>query len=202
MTNFIKPLSNVTVRPGIITWTLTNASISLAGNWKYNYKWWIINSSDSGSFKGSVNNASIILSITLGLDATGHPTISATGCNRSISNVSLELNGGSDWKKNLFLGNIESTIKNELQMKLCDVATRAINVRANDLLTSFPIQRTVANDYLFDNRFLSAPEIQNGFVDSKLKATFYYKGDTTEPPIQVRTLSNECWCEVKKSCLM
>src|SRR6218665_2854674 len=199
VTGVTRPSSYVGVYPGRITWTLNDAGVSIRGNWRYDYNVWQINFGDSGSFTGSASGGSISISASLGLQYTGHPTISGSGCSCSISSVSIRLSGGASWLYNLFIDHVERPVRDHLQSKICEAATNILNGNASRLLTSFPIQRTVATDYLFDYHFLSAPHLQSGFMDTKHKAAFYYRGDRTEAPIQVEMENFMKFCRVKIS---
>lgn len=185
--NFVKASSSVLISPDNITFILSNMGFSLQGNWSYNFKKWIVSFSDCGSFTFLMSGVSISLSAKLGLDSTGHPTIWSTGCSCSISSLSINLSGGASWIYNLLIGFVKESIWNQLQTKICEAAKTAINRCTKEWMTSFPLQMTVFSDLLFDYRFLSAPDLQNGFLDTKHKAAFVYKDNTTEPPILVRT---------------
>jgi len=138
-----------------------------------------------GRFTGLVSDASIALSLSLGNDSTGHPTISSAGCNCTISSISLELSGGSSWFYNMLTGYAEKPIRSQLQKKLCDATTEVINRNANDLLKSFPLQQIINTNWLLDYRLLSAPSIHIGYLYTRHKGTFYYKNNLIEPPIRV-----------------
>ena len=190
--NSAKASSSVAVSPDNITVILSNSGISLQGNWSYNFTKWCFSIYDSGCFAVSMSDISMSLSLSLGLDSTGHPTIGSADCSCSISSISLKLSGGASWLYTLFIGFVKGSILSQLQTKICEEATAAINGSANDWLSSFPLQMTVASDCLLDYGWLSAPfmYLHNGFLVIQHKAAFCNKDNTTEPPILVRKCLN------------
>lgn len=186
--NLVKASSSVLVSPDNITLILSVADISVKGKWSYNFAKWFFSFSDSGCFEVSLSGVSISLSVSLGLDTSGHLTIWSTSCSCSISSISISSRGGASWLYTVYAGFVKEPILIQLQTNLCEAAATVINGSVNDRLTSFPLQMTVFSDWLFDYSFLSAPNLQDGFLDTQHKATFSYKGNTTESPILVRNL--------------
>jgi lipopolysaccharide-binding protein len=185
VTNFIKPGTTVSINPDQgLTWRLSNAGVSVHGNWHYKYRLLFIVIQDSGSFDGDVSGASLTESITLGQDPTGHPTIASTGCQCNINSVSIRLHGGASWLYNLFIGNVEGPLRNSLQSQICTAAQNAINQNARQQLATLPIEFTIDNKWLFDYRLTSPPAFKAGFVDSFHKGEFFFKGETAEAPFQ------------------
>lgn len=83
--------------------SLSEGGVSADGNWRYKYKRGFIKLRDSGSFTASANGISISVSVILGANSDGAPTISATGCHCSIRDVNFRLHGGASWLYNIFL---------------------------------------------------------------------------------------------------
>lgn len=75
-----------------ITLSLSGASIRAEANWSYLKKVWFVKIRDSGSVTAS-SVASISVSVRVGSDANGKPTISATDCSASLPDLSIKIRG-------------------------------------------------------------------------------------------------------------
>lgn len=186
VTSVTKPSSSVVISTSGLSGTFSDMGMTSEGDWSYEYTKWFIKMSDSGTFKSSVSGVSITLSVIISLDATEHPTISTTGCSCSISSVSVKLSGGASFIYNMVIGFFENRIKTELQTRICETATKVINGKVNNQLAAFPLQIVVAGDWILNLGFLSPPEFQTGYVDTKHKGAFTHKYQPSDPPIMVR----------------
>uniref|UniRef100_A0A8C8LLP8 Bactericidal permeability-increasing protein n=1 Tax=Oncorhynchus tshawytscha TaxID=74940 RepID=A0A8C8LLP8_ONCTS len=72
--------------------SITNAFISLHGNWKIRYLSFI---KDSGSFDLEVNGLTVTDSITIKSDETGRPTVSSVNCVANVGSASIKFHGGA-----------------------------------------------------------------------------------------------------------
>ena len=190
VTNFVKPDATISINPGHgLAWDLSNAGISVNGNWHYKYRWGFVTIEDSGSFDGDVSGASLSESITLGQDVTGHPTIASTGCQCNIDSIRITVHGGASWLYNLFMQSVVNPLKDSLQSQICGAAQNAINENAREELATLPIDFTIDNTWLFDYRLTLPPSFQAGFIDFFHKGEFFFKGETSEAPFQVMTHS-------------
>ena len=51
--------------------------------------------SDSGSCDVSASSVSLSVTVTLGMDSGGHPTLSAAGCSLGIGHLDITFHGGA-----------------------------------------------------------------------------------------------------------
>lgn len=124
--------------------------------------------------------------MSLGLDTTGNPTLSSTGCSCSISSVSITFDGGVDWINSALRELTERAIVAETQWLLCRAAKDVVNGMARFSVNEFPLQLTVATNWLLDYRLLSAPSTRLGYLYTRHKGTFYHQDKLIDPPMQVR----------------
>jgi len=119
---------------------VSNAAISLRGNWHYKYRWGFVDIRDSGSFDGEVSGVSVSVSVTLGVDAAGRPTIASSGCNSQVQNIHISVHGGASWLYNLFIDKVVQPVRGELERLICEEARKAIDGDASRELATLPIQ--------------------------------------------------------------
>jgi lipopolysaccharide-binding protein len=99
--------------------------------------------SDSGSCDVSVSSVSLSVSVVVGADSSGHPTVKASGCSLDIGHLDITFHGGArciiiiieigtkgltsffsfSWLYNLFSDNIAGSLKGSLsdQVSMCTI---------------------------------------------------------------------------------
>jgi lipopolysaccharide-binding protein len=186
VTNFQPPSATVTVNPGSdVTLSLNDASIDIHGNWYYKYKVWVVSFSHSGSFDASTSGISLSVSVTLGSNSAGEPTISTTGCSCSIDHLDVDVHGGhASFFYDIIMMFVEPRIRQRIDDQICRAVTDAINKDANKELSTMKVQVPVGKQWLLDYRLVSAPLFAAGCIESFHKGEFFYATDLTEAPFQ------------------
>jgi lipopolysaccharide-binding protein len=180
---FTRPSSTVAVNPGAgITWALSNAGISATGGWAYKYKLLFIKISDHGTFDLAINGASASLSVTMGVDSDGRPTISVLGCSCTIASVNVKFHGGASWIYNLFTGFVEKPIKSALQKAVCEAAIKTINSNGAQQLATLKTSVTVLSLLRIDYRLVAPPFFGNNYIQLSHKGEVFLISDASEAP--------------------
>ncbi|KAK2148262.1 hypothetical protein LSH36_506g00024 [Paralvinella palmiformis] len=173
--HFTSPGSSVTTDThNGITMTLRNVGISINGNWRYQWKWWFVRIRDSGSFDLSVSGVTLKLSLGMGVDRSGRPTLWIKSRQADIGNVHIRFHGGASWIYNLFSGYVERKIADKLR-------SRVNNKYENRLFLRIPVKDVTTIDY----RLVAAPEIANNYVQSSQilqKGEFFWTSHNTGTP--------------------
>jgi len=152
------------------------------GQWRYKLHF----IKDHGTFDLAISSRRILtISAIFGHDASGHVTISSTGCMCSIDSLKVRFHGGASWLYNLFSKQVARPIQKALQVQLCQEARKAIDVNAHSRLATLPVAITILNRWVLDYRLVSSPFFQHGFLESFHKGEFFLKNDRTEAPFQV-----------------
>uniref|UniRef100_A0A8C7KEK2 Bactericidal permeability-increasing protein n=1 Tax=Oncorhynchus kisutch TaxID=8019 RepID=A0A8C7KEK2_ONCKI len=146
--------------------SITNAFISLHGNWKIRYLSFI---KDSGSFDLEVNGLTVTDSITIKSDETGRPTVSSVNCVANVGSASIKFHGGASWLYNLFSAYIDKALRSALQKQVRDSVMP-------DLLAK--VDKYAEVEY----SMVTSPTISNTSIDFSLKGEFYNIGKHQEPP--------------------
>ncbi|KAI0212511.1 Cholesteryl ester transfer protein [Lamellibrachia satsuma] len=195
ITSFDKPSTTTTVAPGSgITWKLSGGAISIKGDWHYKYRQnWLLQASDSGSFDLSVSGLDLRISIMLGMDNSGQPTIRTTGCSSDVGRVHVHLHGGASWLYNLFDHKIGNVVKSKLKDKLCDAAKKSIDVNGAKRIKTLNLQVMFAKLLMLDYRLVAPPKFTNDYVESKHKGEVFEQNVMTEAPFQPPPLPDQTW---------
>ncbi|KAB5537187.1 hypothetical protein PHYPO_G00115980 [Pangasianodon hypophthalmus] len=106
------PTSAVRLVPGTgVSLSITNAYISVRGNWHVEYLF----IDDDGWFDLAIRGLSISATIAVNNDGSGHPMVSTAYCTSSIGQVDITLHGGLSWLYQLFDGYINSALLDALR---------------------------------------------------------------------------------------
>ncbi|EDO37094.1 predicted protein [Nematostella vectensis] len=172
----LKPVANVGLQ-----FAVSGVSVALSGHWHYREDHWP-HISDSGSVDVSASGISFSVSVALGADSKGRPTVSAAGCSCSIGSVSITLHGGASWLYNLFDHEIEGKIKSALQSQLCSAAKDSINNQGAKALANFPTTRKLDKFSEINYSLVQKPAPTAAFLDVMIKGEFESAVHPVEAP--------------------
>ncbi|XP_040104694.1 lipopolysaccharide-binding protein-like [Oryx dammah] len=123
--HFLLRNSQLSLHPGQgIKASLFNNYVSVGGNWKVKKSFITLH----GTFDLSVSGISILVSLSLGKDQSGRPTVSVTHYRNSIGHVSVKISGHISWILNLFHETIENNVKPILEQKVNERMSRFIQI--------------------------------------------------------------------------
>ncbi|CAL9688934.1 unnamed protein product [Knipowitschia caucasica] len=172
------PQSSVSLEPGAgVKLSVTNAFMSLNGNWRVKY--FIIK--DSGSFDLSVKGLSITTTIAVNSDETGRPTVSGSSCSAAVGSVSIKFHGGASWLYNLFKDFIDKALRSALEKQICPLVADSIS-DVNPHLKTLNVLAKVDEYAEIEYSMVSSPVISTSSVELSLKGEFYNIGKHQEPP--------------------
>ncbi|XP_022098108.1 lipopolysaccharide-binding protein-like [Acanthaster planci] len=164
-------------------------SLSLHGNWRYRNHGWI-RISDSGSFDASLSGAHLALTLRIGIDQAGRPTVSSASsdCSFNSGSVHVKLHGGASWLYNLFSGSINKAIENSLNKQTCSVVIREVNTDLARQFSTLKTEAAIDRYAVIDYSFVSRPEF-SGHIDTAHKGEVFPRGKPrTEAPFNVPTI--------------
>ncbi|KAK2156324.1 hypothetical protein LSH36_216g04027 [Paralvinella palmiformis] len=141
---------------------------------------------DSGTFDVDVSGVSLTLSISMGVDTTGRPTISTRSCDCNVGRVRVKFHGGASWLYNLFTKSLEKPISNALRSKLRDSLTKIINVDAAKSLKKLKVRVPIEGLLTLDYSLVSAPVFGVKYLESLHKGEFFWTTNQTETPFRPR----------------
>lgn len=185
------PSSAFKTVPGVgLELQISGASTSLNGDWHYREDHWP-HISGGGSFDLDVSGLTVSLSMKLGADSTGHPTISAASCSSSIGDVNIHFHGGASWLYNLFDSYIDKKIRETLQDKLCQETSDLININAEKALSTFPVKKAIDKYALINYSLVSNPNVTESYMDLFIKGEFQSTTAPKEAPFSPAPLPTD-----------
>lgn len=99
--------------------SISDSSISVRGKWKVRRSFLKLH----GSFDLDVKGVTISVDLLLGVDPSGRPTVTASGCSNRICDLELHVSGNVGWLLNLFHNQIESKLQKVLESKSQQIST-------------------------------------------------------------------------------
>ncbi|XP_008634004.1 PREDICTED: bactericidal permeability-increasing protein [Corvus brachyrhynchos] len=160
----ITPISNVGLQVSI-----SNAFAELDGDWRVKFLF----VRDHGSFDLKAENVYIKISLRLGSDAAGKPTVSTSECSARISKVRVLFSGRLGWLYNLFHGAIESRFRKILEDKICDIVDKSVRNELQKFVQTLPVTARIDAKTGIDYSLVAAPRATAQFLDAGLKGEFY-----------------------------
>ncbi|XP_047437733.1 bactericidal permeability-increasing protein-like [Mugil cephalus] len=173
------PQSAVNLVPGTgVRLSISNAFISMHGNWRVKYLRII---KDSGSFDLSVNGLTVATTIGIMSDETGRPVVKNLNCGATVGGVDIKFHGGASWLYNLFRKSIEKGLRNALQTQICHLVDESV-ADLNSRLKTLSVLAKVDQYAEIEYSMVSPPVVSKSSVDLSLKGEFYNIGKHQEPP--------------------
>uniref|UniRef100_A0A8U7NEC6 Bactericidal permeability-increasing protein n=1 Tax=Corvus moneduloides TaxID=1196302 RepID=A0A8U7NEC6_CORMO len=160
----ITPISNVGLQVSI-----SNAFAELDGDWRVKFLF----VRDHGSFDLKAENVYIKISLRLGSNAAGKPTVSTSECSARISKVRVLFSGRLGWLYNLFHRAIESRFRKILEDKICDIVDKSVRNELQKFVQTLPVTARIDAKTGIDYSLVAAPRATAQFLDAGLKGEFY-----------------------------
>ncbi|XP_041453976.1 bactericidal permeability-increasing protein-like [Lytechinus variegatus] len=187
ITTFSIPSATLTTNPtaGGLTLKTSGVSIKVHGDWHYSTHGFI-HISDSGSFDAGANSITLTVTLRIGVDATGRPSISsqASDCSFSVGGLDIKLHGGASWLYNLFDHDIGNAIKDSLNGQICSTVVDEVNGSLEDELKTLQVIAPVEDIIEIDYSLVESPSF-NGSINTAHKGEVYPLGNKTECPLPV-----------------
>lgn len=162
-----------------LTLRANGISLDFSGNLRFKKKigWFQIKDSVRFSFKARGIN--FRLTVRIGVDSDGRPTVSARvrDCSSSVDSVHVKFSGGYSWLYNLFSSQIDTKVKDELNKLMCKKAREAINNEGAKFMATFPVLQNVSSIAQIDYSVVKRPKFTSRFMDLPLKGEFKAVGN-------------------------
>ncbi|XP_042550547.1 lipopolysaccharide-binding protein-like [Dipodomys spectabilis] len=163
---------------------LSNNYMSMSGNWKVKKAFITL----QGTFDLSMDGISISISLNLGKDQSGHPTVSVTHCSNSIGQVSVHISGSLSWIINLFHQRIEKNIKKTLEQKICEMVRKSAASNLMPYLQSLPVTTTIDQISGIDYRLVENPQVSSEDLNVFFKGEFFSQSQRSPVPFDAPAL--------------
>lgn len=186
VTSFNIPSASITTKANIgVTISAGGLSAAMHGDWQYRIHD-IFHIHDHGSFDVSFSSVSISLTVRIGMDSTGRPTVRSqqSDCNFYVGDAHVRFHGGKSWLYNLFHRKIESKLKSSLNSKICEVVVNLVNTKLAEQVSTLKTVISISDTAEIDYSLLSPP-IFNSSLTTSNKGEVYQIGHHTEAPFRI-----------------
>ncbi|XP_005240040.2 bactericidal permeability-increasing protein [Falco peregrinus] len=168
--SFNLPYSRISLVPNVgLQVSISNAFAELDGNWRI--KLYFIR--DHGSFDLKVENVYIKISLKLGSDAAGKPTVDTSDCSTRISKVRVHFSGKFEWLYNLFHSAIESRFRKILESKVCEMVATSVRNNLHPYVQTLPVTARIDAMAGIDYSLVAPPTATAQSLDADLKGEFF-----------------------------
>lgn len=165
---------------------ISGISINAAGKLWFKYKKsWFPTISKTVGINIKTENIHVDMTIKVGSDLSGHPTIGVESCKAGVSKIDLHFSGGMSWLFNLFSGLIEDKLKDSFGKLLCNMAIQEINTKAKSELATFPVVKKIDHYAEIDYRLTHAPKFTTDYMDAYLKGEFKSSKNPVESELKM-----------------
>ncbi|XP_048203423.1 lipopolysaccharide-binding protein-like [Perognathus longimembris pacificus] len=165
--------------------SLSNNYMSMSGNWKVKKAFITLR----GTFDLSMDGISISVSLNLGKDQSGRPTVSVTHCSNSIGHVRVRFSGSLSWIINLFHQKIENNIKRNLEQKICEMVRKSAASNLNPYLQSLPVTTTIDQVSGIDYSLVENPQVTANNLNVFFKGEFFSQSHRSPAPFEAPALT-------------
>ncbi|XP_039082994.1 lipopolysaccharide-binding protein-like [Hyaena hyaena] len=126
-----------------------------------------------GTFTVSVDGISISVSLNLGKDQSGRPTVSVAHCSNSIGHVSIDISGHLSWILNFFHKRFENYFKNILEQKICEMIRKSTTSHLEPYLRTLPVILMIDQVAGIDYSLVGAPQVTSQVIDTPFRGEFF-----------------------------
>nr|XP_033770782.1 bactericidal permeability-increasing protein [Geotrypetes seraphini] len=167
---FLLPSSQIVPVPNAsLKLSISNGFIQLDGQWQAKKSF----IKDHGSFDLKVEGLSVTVSLALGSDGSGRPTISTTSCSNHIANVRVHISGKASWLLDLFHKKIEAEFRNVMEGKICSIVSESIKTKLQPSLQTLPVTAKIDHIAGIDYSLVGPPTATAESIDVNLKGEFF-----------------------------
>lgn len=149
--------------------SISDSSISVRGKWKVRRSFLKLH----GSFDLDVKGVTISVDLLLGMDPSGRPTVTASGCSNRICDLELHVSGNVGWLLNLFHNQIESKLQKVLESKICEMIQKSVTSDLQPYLQTLPVTADIDTVLGIDYSLVAAPQAKAQTLDVMFKGEIF-----------------------------
>lgn len=191
------PSSDIELGDSGITITGSGATANLSMDWKYTYKNWFIEVSDSG--KASVQVEDMEVGMTVSLTKPGENLeLSLLESRCDVEDIDIKVDGGASWLYqglvDAFGNHIETAVQDAILKKLSEGISKI-----DSLLRSLPTEIKVDDTSALNVTFVSDPIFSDSFIDFVINGLFVPRHKALMSPSrhQISKASAPCYNPAK-----
>eukprot|EP00112_Aurelia_sp_Birch-Aquarium-sp1_P008278 Seg1908.2 transcript_id=Seg1908.2/GoldUCD/mRNA.D3Y31 product="Lipopolysaccharide-binding protein" protein_id=Seg1908.2/GoldUCD/D3Y31 len=152
---------------------VSSISTSISGKLKYEKRVWGIKIRDTVNIDVKASGVSFSLSLYIGRQSNGHPSIGVNSCNAHVGGLNIHFSGSRvSWLYNLFSSFIERKLRGQLADIMCKTARESISKRATEEMNEFKVKKAIDEWAILDYSLTAAPKFDYSFMDVYIKGEF------------------------------
>ncbi|XP_006881773.1 PREDICTED: lipopolysaccharide-binding protein-like [Elephantulus edwardii] len=152
-----------------LTLAITDSSIRVEGRWKVRKSFL----KPRGSFDLRVKGITISISLLLGSDPSGRPTVTTSTCVSHIDDVEVDISGSLGWLLNLFHNHVESKFRRVLQSEICEMVQKSGTTDLQPYLQTLPVTAKIDSFAGIDYSLMEAPQAAAQTLDVMFKGEIF-----------------------------
>lgn len=164
---------------------ISDSSIGVRGKWKVRKSFLKLH----GSFDLDVKGVTISVDLLLGMDPSGRPTVSASGCSSRICDLDVHISGNVGWLLNLFHNQIESKLQKVLENKVCEMIQKSVTSDLQPYLQTLPVTAEIDNVLGIDYSLVAAPQAKAQVLDVMFKGEIFNRNHRSPVATPTPTMS-------------
>ncbi|XP_032206583.1 lipopolysaccharide-binding protein-like [Mustela erminea] len=149
--------------------SISDSFIRVEGEWKARKAFVKLH----GSFDVQVKGITISVSLVLGRESSGRPTITASSCSSHIQDVEVDISGDLGWLLNLFHNQIESKFRRVLESKVCEMLQNSVTSDLQPYLQTLPVTTEIDSFAGIDYSLMEAPRATAQMLDVMFKGEIF-----------------------------
>lgn len=165
--------------------SISDSSISVRGKWKVRRSFLKLH----GSFDLDVKGVTISVDLLLGMDPSGRPTVTASGCSSRICDLELHVSGNVGWLLNLFHNQIESKLQKVLESKICEMIQKSVTSDLQPYLQTLPVTADIDTVLGIDYSLVAAPQAKAQTLDVMFKGEIFNRNHRSPVTTPTPTMS-------------
>lgn len=165
--------------------SISDSSISVRGEWKVRRSFVKLH----GSFDLDVKGVTISVDLLLGVDPSGRPTVTASGCSNRIRDLELHVSGNVGWLLNLFHNQIESKLQKVLESKICEMIQKSVTSDLQPYLQTLPVTADIDTILGIDYSLVAAPQAKAQTLDVMFKGEIFNRNHRSPVTTPTPTMS-------------
>lgn len=165
--------------------SISDSSISVRGKWKVRRSFVKLH----GSFDLDVKGVTISVDLLLGVDPSGRPTVTASGCSNRIRDLELHVSGNVGWLLNLFHNQIESKLQKVLESKICEMIQKSVTSDLQPYLQTLPVTADIDTILGIDYSLVAAPQAKAQTLDVMFKGEIFNRNHRSPVTTPTPTMS-------------
>lgn len=165
--------------------SISDSSISVRGKWKVRRSFLKLH----GSFDLDVKGVTISVDLLLGVDPSGRPTVTASGCSNRIHDLELHVSGNVGWLLNLFHNQIESKLQKVLESKICEMIQKSVTSDLQPYLQTLPVTADIDTVLGIDYSLVAAPQAKAQTLDVMFKGEIFNRNHRSPVTTPTPTMS-------------